>query len=362
MNMKTFYRIFAVVVLLTAVSVSAVQAGNDERRGTAGASELLINPWAHSAGWGTAGVSSVRGLDAFYSNIAGLSFTSKMDMAYSNTQLYGGKSGLMGAASINAFGLAVRVFDAGVLGVSVMSMGFGDIDVTTVGSPDPGMNGTFSPTYMNINVAYAHSFTRSVHGGVNLKVVTESTDNVTASGFAIDAGIQYVTGENDELKFGISLKNLGFGMSYSGSGLSYTHVNSVENTVTAIHPSVDMEMPTCLNIGLSYDFLFERWDQCLTVGAAFTSNAFLKDNIGLGFEYSALNLVQLRCGYVFQENIFSENDRTTANTGICAGASVKVPITKKSKDGNNTALTIDYSYRSASPLRGTHSVGASLSF
>jgi len=77
MNMKTFYRIFAVVVLLATVSVSAVQAGNDDRRGTAGASELLINPWARSAGWGSAGVACMRGLDAFYFNVAGLSFTDR---------------------------------------------------------------------------------------------------------------------------------------------------------------------------------------------------------------------------------------------------------------------------------------------
>ncbi len=362
MNMKTFLRIFAVVVLFATVSVSAVQAGNDDRRGTAGASELLINPWARSAGWGTSSIACVRGIDAFYSNIAGLSFTNKMDLAYSNTQLYGGKSGLMGAASINSFGLAVRVFDAGVMGVSVMAMSFGDIPVTTVYSPDAGKNGTFSPSYMNINVAYAHSFTRSVHGGVNLKVVTESTDNVSASGFAIDAGIQYVTGANDELKFGISLKNLGFGLKYSGAGLSYTHVNTVDNTVTAMHPSVDMEMPTCLNIGLSYDFLFDKWDQMLTVAGSFTSNAFLKDNFGLGVEYSLLNMFQLRCGYVFQKNIFSESDRTTANTGLCAGGSVKIPIGKKDKEGNGTSLSIDYSYRTASPLKGTHSIGASLNF
>lgn len=360
--MKTFLRIFVVVVLFAMVSVTAVQAGNDNRRGTAGASELLINPWARSTGWGNSNIACVRGIDAFFTNIAGLSFTNKMDVAYTNTQLYGGKSGQMGAASINAFGLAVRVFDAGVMGVSVMAMGFGDIPVTTVYSPDAGSNGTFSPSYMNINVAYAHSFTRSVHGGVNLKVVTESTDNVSASGFAIDAGIQYVTGANDELKFGISLKNLGFGLSYSGAGLSYTHENQLENMVTAWHPSVDMEMPTCLNIGLSYDFLFEKWDQCLTVAGSFTSNAFLKDNFGLGVEYSLLNIFQLRCGYVFQEDIFSESDRTTANTGLCAGGSVKIPLGKKDKDGKGSSLSLDYSYRAASPLKGTHAIGASLSF
>ena len=45
------------------VSTESVWAGNDKRRGTAGATELLINPWARSTGWGSAGVANVRGLD-----------------------------------------------------------------------------------------------------------------------------------------------------------------------------------------------------------------------------------------------------------------------------------------------------------
>ena len=40
--MKNILKIFAVVVILTALSIPSVQAGNDERRGTAGASELLL--------------------------------------------------------------------------------------------------------------------------------------------------------------------------------------------------------------------------------------------------------------------------------------------------------------------------------
>lgn len=360
--MKNIFRIITLAVVLTAVSVSSVFAGNDNRRGTAGASELLINPWARSAGWGSVGIANVRGLDAFYSNIAGLSFINKLEASYTNTMLYGGKSGLSSGASINAFGLGVRVFEQGVLGVSVMTMGFGDIDVTTVNSPEAGMNGTFSPSFMNINIAYAHSFTRSVHGGVNIKIINESTDNVSASGFAIDAGIQYVTGANDELKFGISLKNIGFGMSYSGTGLSFTFENEAGNDMTAEYRSADMELPACLNIGLSYDFLFDKWDQRLTVAGSFTSNAFLKDNFSLGLEYALLNIVQLRCGYVYQTDIFKEESRTTANTGLCAGASVAIPLSKKDKAGNNTSLTIDYSYRSAAPFKGTHSIGASFAF
>ena len=209
------------------MSAQSAMAGNDERRGTAGASELLINPWARSTGWGGVNISSVRGIDAMFNNAAGLAFVNNIEVAYTNTILYGGKSGFNSGASINTFGLGVRVFESGVLGVYVMTIGFGDLPVTTYDSPEPGSNGTFSPSYMNINVAYAHSFTNTIHGGVVFKLATESTDNISGSGFAIDAGIQYVTGENDELKFGISLKNIGPALSFGGTGMSFTTTRQV---------------------------------------------------------------------------------------------------------------------------------------
>ncbi len=356
--MKRILKIFAVVVILSAMTAQSAMAGNDERRGTAGASELLINPWARSTGWGGVNISSVRGIDAMFNNAAGLAFVKNIEVAYTNTILYGGKSGFNSGASINSFGLGVRVFESGVLGVYVMTIGFGDLPVTTYDSPEPGSNGTFSPSYMNINVAYAHSFTNTIHGSILFKAITESTDNVSGSGFGIDAGIQYVTGEDDELKFGISLKNWGPSMKFGGTGLSLQMVNTAGNNFTVETRAAEMELPTCLNIGLSYDFLFEKWDQRLTLAAAFTSNAFLRDNYTVGVEYSLLKMFQLRAGYIMQPGLWNGN-AATANNGICAGASVDVPL---SKEDGKTGITIDYSFQSASPMRGTHSIGASLRF
>lgn len=357
--MKNIIRIFAVVVVLAVLAPQSAQAGNDERRGTAGASELLINPWARNTGWGGVNVANVRGLSSMFSNVAGLSFVESIEVGYTNAMLYGGKSGLSSGASINTFGLAVRLSERGVAGFYVMSMGFGDIDVTTYLSPEAGYNGTFSPSYMNVNVAYAHSFTNTIHGAVTFKVVTESTDNVSGSGLGIDAGIQYVTGEDDELKFGISLKNWGPSMKFGGTGLSLQMVNTAGNDFTVETRAAEMELPTCLNIGISYDFLFEKWDQRLTLAAAFTSNAFLRDNYTIGLEYGLLNMFQLRCGYIIQPGLWTGNP-ATANNGICAGASVDVPISKS--EDSKTGLTIDYSYQTASPMRGTHSIGASFRF
>ena len=361
--MKRIYRIAVIMVLMAAVSVGSLYAGNDKRRGTAGAMDLLINPWAHSAGWGSVSVANVRGLDAFYSNIAGIAFVNKMEFSYSNTLYLGGKSGQRSGAGINAFGLAVRLFDRGVVAASVTAFGFGNIDKTTVESPEAGYNGTFSPTYMNINLAYAHSFTKSIHGGVNIKLVTEQTADVSATGFAIDAGIQYVTGEQDQLKFGMSLKNWGPSMSYKGVGMAESIENEAGNDVTLEWRSASMELPTCLNIGASYDFLIPAADQRITAAASFTSNAFLKDNVTLGLEYSLFNIMQIRGGYVFVFEKFSKDSRTTANSGLCAGASVDIPLYKKKSEAKTKpTLALEYAYRAAFPLKGSHSIGATIKF
>ena len=356
--MKHIFRIIAVVALTMVMSVSAVYAGNDDRRGTAGATELLINPWARSAGWGSVSTANARGIDAFFTNIAGLSFVQNVEFGYTFSSYYGGKNGLVSGATINAFGLGKSLFEnKGVLGFYVMTMGFGDITVTKPDSPD-GNQGTYSPSYMNLNVAYAHNFSATIHGGVNIKIINESTDNVSASGFGIDAGIQYVTGENDELKFGISLKNIGPSFGFGGTGLSVQFANNSGNQVTVEYRAAEMELPTCLNIGLSYDFLISKWDQRITLAGNFTSNAFLKDNFMLGLEYSMFNMFQLRGALIYQTDVFNADLRTTANSGVTGGASFIIPI----KKDEGSCISLDYAYRSAFPMKGTHSIGATVKF
>lgn len=159
-------------------------AGNGDRVGSAGASELLINPWSHSAGWADAGVSCVNGLEASFTNIAGLAFTDKTQIRFDRTNWLGGAG-----ININSAGLAQRVSESSVISISVMSMGFGDIQITTVDLPEGGI-GYFSPRYSNFNVGYAREFSNSIYGGVNFKVISEQIANLRGNGIAIDAGIR----------------------------------------------------------------------------------------------------------------------------------------------------------------------------
>ncbi|UKN03565.1 PorV/PorQ family protein [Paracrocinitomix mangrovi] len=332
-------------------------AGNGDRIGSAGATELLINPWARSAAWADASVACGTGLDAVYTNIAGLAFTDKTQIRFDRTNWLGG-SGI----GINSAGLAQRISDNSVISVTVMAMTFGDIDITTVDLPEGGI-GTFSPTYSNFNVGYAREFTNSIYGGINFKVVNEAIANLRGTSVALDAGIRYVTGEEDQIKFGITLKNIGPTMTFKGDGMAIQimYPNTGE-LATLEQRAASFEMPSTLNIGGSYDFNFGEMHK-LTTAFAFSANSFSHDQYRLGVNYGmdankmAFNVM---AGYTFEKGLFSSDGfvyggRVTALSGLSAGVSVDGIVGK-----NKHRLGVQYSYRHANPFNGIHTIGLSI--
>ena len=196
--MKNIYSCLVAIFLmgLVLIPMDKVTAGNKDRSGQAGASELLINPWARSSGWGSVSTSCGQGLEALYTNIAGTGFTKGTDVIFSYTDWLKGSG-----VNLMAFGISQKLGQhGGVLTAAVMSMNFGDIDITTTSSPEP-IQGTFKPSYMNINLAYAKAFSNSIYGGIAIKLITESISDASATAIALDAGIQYVTGEKEQVKF-----------------------------------------------------------------------------------------------------------------------------------------------------------------
>ncbi|MBL4668812.1 MAG: PorV/PorQ family protein [Flavobacteriales bacterium] len=349
-----------IIVLFSLYSIS-VNAGNEDRAGEAGASQLLINPWTKSVGWGGANSASVTGLEAMSLNIAGLAFTRKTELLVNHKRYFVGSD-----IGINSFGISQKIGETNVIGISVMSMDFGDIDVTTEDIPEGGI-GTFSPKYTVMDIGFAKTFSNSISGGLGVRIISESIANISSRGFAFDAGVRYVTGDNDQIKFGIALKNVGPTMKASGDGLTLSvgSLNSNGNLVIASknHRVAEFQLPSLLNIGASYDFYISpkidstskeiSADHKITVAANFTSNSFTKDQYRLGVEYSFRSMFQLRGGYVLEQNTwFDSEKRTTAYTGPAFGASFIAPLGKK-----GTTLGIHYAYQMTENFSGTHSIG-----
>ena len=81
-------RIKSAFILGAAImSTVAVNAGNEDRVGSAGASHMLVNPWARSAAMGDAGIASVNGLEATFTNVAGLAFTDKTQIKFNYSSI-----------------------------------------------------------------------------------------------------------------------------------------------------------------------------------------------------------------------------------------------------------------------------------
>ncbi|MGP8214479.1 MAG: PorV/PorQ family protein [Bacteroidia bacterium] len=361
-------KIFTAAAIMTGVavcfSVMDVKAGDPSRTGQAGASELLINPWAGSSGWADANTACVQGMEAQFLNVAGTAFITKTDVILASGDYLDG-SGI----HISAFGLTQHVGQAGALGISIMSMNFGSIPITTFDNPDGGI-GSYNPQFINIGLSYARSFSDQIYGGINTKLISESISNVSAFGFAVDAGIQYVSGIEKQFHFGISLKNVGPAMQYSGDGLAFettlpnSTVTGNTGQMTVEQRSQSFELPALVNIGAAYDFHLKR-DSAnrsvnrITVAANFTSNSFTQDEEMLGVEYGFKSFFMVRAGYDYQNGITqplssnpTQGGRLTAFTGPCAGVTLQAPFGK-----THSIFGISYSYRASNPFNGTNTIG-----
>ena len=390
--MKRIYLILLISIL--GLVSSNLFAGNWQRAGQAGASQLLINPWARTSGWGEAGVACVTGYESMHLNVAGLAFTKKLEVGFNNSQYLVG-SGIQ----INAAALAVRVGENSVLGAMVNVFSWGEIEKTTEDMPEGGF-GTYKPGYATIGLSYAREFSNSIFGGITVKMVNEHIDNLKSSGFAIDAGIQYITGfgkdkagnrNRDNIHFGITMKNVGTTMKYSGDGMSFVGFSPTGTLMSVENRSQEYELPSLIKIGFSYHVrLAPKIDEeeeivysnhNLAIALNFTSNSFTKDQFHIGLEYSFMEYLFLRAGYTYESGLYSVENCTTWFSGPSVGISLQAPLTKREggksssrlSDGsspkkaiyglNTTSvstrpvLAVDYSYRFTNILGGVHTFG-----
>ena len=351
-------------ITLTALSLlSALSyAGNPERQGQAGAAQLTINGWARSSGLGYAAGGLITGAEAMYMNVAGLDRMNKRtELVFARTEW------LMGSGiGINNLGLAVKLGeegDGGTLGVQVMQFGIKPIEITTVDNPYGGI-GTYRVNMTNLGVSYSKSFSNSISAGVTARLVSEGIPDVSASGMALDAGVQYSTTlipkvgsqKRNDFKFGVSVRNIGPDLQFDGDGLSYKALIQNGDFDKTMEVKTDVvKLPAMLNMAASYDIRLDKtqgvYDNRLTLAIGFTNHSFSANQTTISAEYAFKDLISVRGGYCYQEGVFSADTRTSAFTGPFGGLSYDWNI-----DDNNI-VSLDYSYRATNPFNGVHSFG-----
>ena len=345
------------LIIILAFISTYTYAGNPDRVGENGAYELLINGWPRSTGFWDMYTARVTGVESMRLNPAGLAHIEKMQVVLAQTLWFQGSS-----TQVTQAGFAGKLGADNVVGVELMSLNVGDLYKTTEDQPDPNNGlGTYKPTFINLGFTFSRKFSNRIYGGATLRIISESVENVRAMGFAFDAGLQYILGKKDNLRFGVSIKNLGTPMKFKGDGFTYRGSRD-DNDFQATQSSVanKYELPAQLTIGASYDFWLGPEYECnnaynlhrITLTGQFTSNTYGKDHFGGGAEYAFKEMFMVRAGYRHEPGMFNPDTRTNAYTGFSGGMSVEVPFKE-----NGPSLGIDYSYRTSDPFGGTHSIG-----
>lgn len=346
-------RLFTIICFLAGTILGF--AGNPDRQGSAGAGELLINPWARSAGLHTINTSGISGIEATRLNVAGLANVQNLEIGYSHGRYLVGTG-----TSTNTLGLAKKIGKNGVFGLDFMTVNFGDIPVTTVSFPE-GTGANFNVAWTNIGLSYAHTFLNEeslgkVSVGLGVRLVMESIPGISASGIAFDAGVQYSNGEKDNFKLGLALRNLGTPMRFRGEGFTVTRPNPDVTNVNLAYDqrSANYELPVVLNIGTSYDLYFIDDALRVTPMVNFTSNSFSRDQIGAGVEISALkDVLQVRVAYKGEIQSTTEVIKEDVYSGLAFGATANLTVNKETK----SKIALDYAYMASKVWSGTHNIG-----
>ncbi|MDH3267804.1 MAG: PorV/PorQ family protein [Ignavibacteria bacterium] len=315
------------IILILILIATSIYAGDVARKGTTGAEQLLIPIGARGIATGGAFLANITGLESIYYNPAGLD-------VYPQTEAMFSYVNYLADINISYFAIGTALGDFGSIGLDLKSFDFGDIPVTTETFPD-GTGQTYSPSFITLGFTYSKVLTDRISIGTNLKLISENIQNTNATGFALDAGVQYRF--SDALMIGATVKNIGSDMSYSGQDLtSRTEIpGSIPGSSSGSYEVITegFQIPSFFQLSMTYALNINEQNDLLFAGA-YTANNSFEDVANLGLEYGFMNNFFVRGGYTFLVENASEYIY-----GLTFGAGLDYKI------GGEVGFVFDYAFR-----------------
>jgi hypothetical protein len=315
-------------------SAATAWAGGLDRLGTAGAQELRVPVGAASVAIGGAGVAIGGGLGNIFYNPASLASTDQSEALAS-------WSSYLSDADMNYAAFSTGLGSQGNIGLSIKVLNVGDITVTTEDAPE-GTGEILTPNFAVVGLTYGRRMTDRVLIGATGAFINEKVADASASGFAVDLGVQYDTGWRG-LRFGFCMKNIGPHMQYGGP--DFEQRVTVPGDDPAAQPHVvrlqpaSFEIPSYLQMGVTYDLKVAEGRNLMLVGA-FQANNFSTDEYRLGTEFQLGEWLALRAGFTGQVPL-KEEDRQADylyNWSYGAGFQFKLGTTPLKLDWAGTSV------------------------
>lgn len=332
-------------ILLLIISIILAGAVYGQNKvGTTAAPFLGIGAGPTAIGMGGAFTAVANDPSALYWNPSGISRTGKTEIMMEHT------SYLLGT-SYNFFAGVVALDDNNAIGISVTDLDYGSERVTTVENPD-GTGEQWSAVDLAIGLSYSRNLTDRFSIGGTAKMIRQSIWKETAIGWALDAGLLYITPFND-LKIGMEMANFGTDMKMTGEDLYITH--DPNKSVAGDNPNIPAEyytssypLPLLFRIGLSMDVIKSE-DNIVTVAVDALHPNDNAESVNVGAQYVWNKMVYARVGY---KSIGIPNSQEGLTFGF--GLAYELTYTLRFK--------LDYAYESFGLLKNIQKFALSLSF
>lgn len=311
---------------------------------TTAAQFLGIGVGARATGMGGAFGGVASDASALYWNPGGIARSARTEANISHT-------GWLVGTDFNWAGIVIALDRNNAIGVHMTQLNYGEDRVTTIDQP-MGTGDRWSAMDIAAGVSYARNLTDRFSIGGSVKYINQRIWNVSASAFALDVGLLFITGFND-MQLGVSISNFGSEMKLDGKDLNvrYDIDSNIPGTNDAISARLGTDsfvLPLLFRVGLAMPTVrLEKNVLTVSMDALYPNDA--NPFMSTGLEYVWNDMIAIRGGY---RSLFMDEPIETWTLG----GGVKLTMS------GNVSVAVDYVYQEFDVFKNVQTISVSLTF
>lgn len=288
MNLRGKYLLAGILAFMLAHPAANAQS----KVGTTAAQFLGISVGPKAIAMGGAYVASNEDASLLYWNPGAFAQAQKTQFVFSNTDW-------LVDTKFRWFGAIINLDYENAIGLSFTQLDYGEEEVTTVAMPD-GTGERWSANDLSIAVSYSRRLSDRFSMGGSVKYISQKIWNESASTFAFDLGLLFVTGFND-MRLGVSMTNFGGDLTMDGRDLlnrvDIDPQNSGSNKDLVASLKTDpWALPLMFRVGVAMD-VYKDDEMKVTLAADALRPTDAEESVNIGGEVGWRDMVFVRGGY-----------------------------------------------------------------
>ncbi|MBP1654425.1 MAG: hypothetical protein H6Q28_981 [Bacteroidetes bacterium] len=338
--------------LVRCLSLLCLVAGTQDlsaqsKVGTAAAQFLGIPVGPRAIAMGSAYVAQKSDVTALYWNPGAFQQADRSEVAFAH-------SDWLVDTDFRWLGFMLRVGDDNAIGISLTQLDYGEQAVTSVTQPE-GTGENWTAQDLSIALSYSRRLTDFFSIGGSVKYVNQQIWNESATAWAFDLGLLFVTGWNG-LRLGVTMTNFGGDLQLEGRDLTErvdidpanagTNKNLVGYLKTDAWP-----MPLTFRVGLAMDVLDTETFTATVAADAIRPND-MEETVNVGAEVGWNRMVFVRGGY----KALAAGSREDKEYGLTLGAGLHYGL-----EGIG-GIGVDYAYSQFGAFGNLNTIAVSIDF